>query len=87
MNEQELITKYKTVGIVKGTLRKGKGAHKGKNVVAVICKKCKHKMPAVATSDLFIKCCNECGEKLNRTRNQRAILASYMGRTRKAVAK
>jgi hypothetical protein len=70
MNEQELIAKYKTIDIVEGSLRPGSGKHKGKNTVVVICK-CGHSQK-VATSDLWLKNCNSCGEKINSRKTRKA---------------
>jgi hypothetical protein len=67
MDEQEIRSKYRSINIVKGSLRKGRGKHANKNVVDVICR-CGKKQ-TVATSDLHLKLCsNGCGEKLNRAR-------------------
>jgi hypothetical protein len=66
MDEQQLITKYKNAGIIKGSLCKGRGKHSGKNTVRCKCR-C-GKVQTIATSDLWLKNCDSCGEKLNRKR-------------------
>lgn len=70
-SEADLIAKYRTAGIVKGTLKAGRGSHKGKNTVQAKCK-CGH-VQIVATSDLWLKNCCKYGEKLNRTRKARSV--------------
>ena len=69
MNEVELVAKYKTIKIVRGSLKKGSGHHKSKNVVKVVCK-C-GATQIVATSDLWLKNCCKCGEKINRPEHER----------------
>jgi hypothetical protein len=70
MDEQELRSKYRSINIVKGSLRKGRGKHANKNVVDCVCK-CGRKQ-TVASSDLWLKNCCGCGEKLNRARSRKA---------------
>jgi hypothetical protein len=76
LDEQELTTKYKNAGIVKGSLRPGKGDRKGKNVVDCKCKKCGFVNKDVATSDLWLRYCRnpKCLEKLSQspTRGRKA---------------
>jgi len=69
MDEQELKAKYRSVKIVAKSLRKGRGKHANKNVVDVACA-C-GKRQTIATSDLWLKKCSGCGEKLNRARKGR----------------
>jgi len=52
-------------------LNAGRGSHKGKNTVQAKCK-CGH-VQIGATSDLWLKNCCKCGEKLNRTRKARSV--------------
>ena len=70
MTEAELISKYKSAGIIRGSLHKGKGKHKNKNVVKCKCGAC-GTVQLVASSDLWLKLCSnpKCGEKLNGGRN------------------
>jgi hypothetical protein len=61
-DQHELQAKYRTIKI--SNFRKGKGKHDKKYMVDVI-RKCGKKQ-TVATSDLWLKNCCDCGEKLNR---------------------
>jgi len=82
MTEGELFAKYKNAGIIKGSLHKGKGKHRGKNVVQCKCGACGTVQP-VASSDLWLKLCSnpKCGEKLNRGRNARKRGAKWWRKT------
>ena len=64
MTEQELITKYKTAGIIKGSLKPGTKHHKNKNTVRCKCKGCGKVTEPIATSDIWLKR-HTCGQKIN----------------------
>lgn len=61
MNESELRDKYPVINIVPKSLKRGRGTTK--NQVQVKCR-CGEKFPCY-TSDLWLRRCPKCGEKIN----------------------